>query len=68
MQNIFDTSHKGSKFLVHYVEIPYLNINQEILQNSKPKTSNIVTDDPGSKPDQIYGWRRDRQNYKGRIK
>jgi hypothetical protein len=28
----------------------------------------IVTDDPGSKPDQKYAWRRDRQNYMGRIK
>ena len=28
----------------------------------------IVTDDPGSKPDQKYARRRDRQNYMGRIK
>ena len=27
-----------------------------------------VTDDPGSKPDQKYARRRDRQNYMGRIK
>ena len=27
-----------------------------------------VTDDPGSKPDQKYARRRDRQNYMGKIK
>ena len=27
----------------------------------------VVTDDPGSKPDQKYARRRDRQNYMGRI-
>ena len=32
------------------------------------RDTGIVTDDPGSKPDQIYAWRRDRQNYMGRIK
>ena len=28
----------------------------------------VVTDDPGSKPDQKYARRRDAQNYLGRIK
>ena len=27
----------------------------------------VVTDDPGSKPDQKYAWLRNRQNYMGRI-
>ena len=29
--------------------------------------TDIVTDDPGSKPDQKYARRRDRQHYVGRI-
>ena len=28
----------------------------------------VVADDPGSKPDQKYARRRDKQNYMGRIK
>jgi len=27
----------------------------------------VVTDDPGSKSDQKYAWRRDRQNYVRKI-
>jgi len=28
----------------------------------------VVTDDPGSKPDQKYAWRRDKRNYIRKIK
>jgi len=36
-------------------------------QHMYTKKLQVVTDDPGSKPDQKYARRRDRQNYMGRI-
>ena len=45
-------------------------ITQEMISKmgERRKWKNVVTDDPGSKPDRKYARRRDRQNYVRRIK